>query len=99
MKLPIVERLEEAGRLAAREGWVGEDEIYFTAAATITELVSALGEARDALGDYACHAGPDVPCLRTADQCAANCGKIAGNAFVRIDTALSNTRGDKNDKG
>lgn len=55
----------------------------------VEELEKALSVAEDALRDYACHAGPDIPCRRSPDQCASECGKSAGDAFVAVQAALS----------
>lgn len=52
-------------------------------------LREALSAAREALCEYACHAGADVPCLRRAEQCRQECGKAAGDAIQSIDAALA----------
>jgi len=49
----------------------------------------ALLVAREALCEFACHGGPDIPCRRTPDQCRDQCGREAGDAIVAIDVALS----------
>ncbi len=55
----------------------------------LADLEGALGTAREALANYACHGGAGIPCLRTADQCRTDCGRDAGDAIVVIDTALA----------
>ena len=60
-----------------------------------SEVVEALRAADKALRDYACHAGPKVPCARTAGQCASECGRAAGDALMLVEAALTSV----SDKG
>lgn len=55
----------------------------------VERLRELLAAAREALTEYACHAGPDVRCLRAPHQCRQECGQKAGNAIVLIDAALN----------
>lgn len=50
----------------------------------VAELLAGLKAADEALSAYACHAGPGVPCIRSKDQCLAECGNEAGDAIVTI---------------
>ncbi len=52
-------------------------------------LVEAAREAVEALCNHACHAGENAPCIRSKDQCHAECGKLAGDAFLTLFAALS----------
>ena len=58
------------------------------------EALEAMREAREALREYACHGGPDVPCLRNENQCRAECGKSAGDAFIRLTAAIAKIEGE-----
>ena len=50
---------------------------------------SALREAETALRDYACHGGPEAPCLRAKHECRfMECGDAAGNALTSVLAAL-----------
>lgn len=49
----------------------------------------ALGTARSALCEHACHGGDSIPCIRSAEQCRTDCGKQAGDAILAIDAALN----------
>jgi hypothetical protein len=60
--------------------------------AEIERLTEVLYRAQEALGEYACHVGDKHPCIRTADQCRNECGKIAGDAALLIDAALSGSK-------
>lgn len=62
------------------------------AEARIAGLVEALGTAREALCNHACHSGSSVPCRRSPDQCAADCGREAGDAIVAVDAILATTK-------
>ena len=53
----------------------------------------ALREAAAALSEHACHLGPGIPCARSADQCAAECGRSAGDAMLVVSQALSSSQG------
>lgn len=53
------------------------------------DLIEALREAREALCNHACHGGKEAPCIRSDDQCRAECGYLAGDAIVRIDSILT----------
>lgn len=55
----------------------------------IEVLDRALNVTREALCEHACHAGPEVPCIRTRDQCATECGRSAGDVIVAVDRILS----------
>lgn len=54
----------------------------------LTKLRKQLEDAREALREYACHAGPSAPCTRPPHQCEQECGKIAGDAFWEIEESL-----------
>lgn len=54
-----------------------------------TELLEALKDAREALCNHACHGGDATPCIRSNEQCRAECGKQAGDAIVSIDAAIA----------
>ena len=58
------------------------------AADRIAALEDALRGAYDALCEYACHVGEKAPCLRSPDQCAAGCGKPAGDALLKLEAVL-----------
>lgn len=55
----------------------------------VEKAESTLRIAREALCEYACHLGENVPCLRTKQQCLSECGKAAGDAIIAIDAALN----------
>lgn len=55
----------------------------------IAELEGALRTADEALCAYACHAGPEAPCIRSKDQCASECGKEAGDALLALRATLN----------
>ena len=57
--------------------------------AQIAALLNALTQADQALCNHACHGGPEMPCLRTRDQCKAGCGRMAGDAVVAVRAALA----------
>lgn len=59
------------------------------------EALEAMREAREALREYACHGGADVPCLRSANQCRAECGKSAGDAFIALTAAIAKIEGQQ----
>jgi hypothetical protein len=59
------------------------------------EALEAMREAREALREYACHGGPDVPCLRNESQCRADCGKPAGDAFITLTAAIAKIEGEQ----
>ena len=59
------------------------------------EALEAMREAREALREYACHGGPDVPCLRNENQCRAECGKSAGDAFIALTAAIAKIEGQQ----
>jgi hypothetical protein len=62
---------EAAARIAALE-------------AKLAEKDALLRECGEALAEYACHGGPDLPCIRSEDQCRTECGKIAGDTLTKI---------------
>lgn len=79
------------------EAWlVGELQTAEALASTYREenerLREGLERADAALRDYACHGGPDVPCIRSMDQCAAECGQHAGDALLVVTQALTTPR-------
>ena len=55
--------------------------------AKLAEKDALLRECGEALAEYACHGGPDLPCIRSEDQCRTECGKIAGDALAKIKDA------------
>ena len=57
------------------------------------ELLEALKVAREALCNHACHGGDSAPCIRSSDQCLADCGKQAGDAIVDINAAITKAEG------
>jgi hypothetical protein len=71
-------------------------ERHTAAAATIRAAMAALLLADEALRNHACHGGEKVPCIRTKDQCAADCGKEAGDALLAVEAAL-NQKGPAHD--
>lgn len=74
------------------EGW---PEAFARHRHTATaEALEAMREAREALREYACHGGPDVPCLRNENQCRAECGKSAGDAFIALTAAIAKIEGE-----
>mgnify|MGYP001063538681 CR=1 FL=1 len=86
----VVERLE--ARASSAEGFssvVTGREIYVpladlrTLLSALRQRDEALDVADTALRDYAC-CGLGTVCLRTADECATECGKIAGEALDKI---------------
>lgn len=54
----------------------------------VDALEHALKITREALCEHACHAGIEVPCIRTRDQCQSECGKSAGDVIVAVDKIL-----------
>lgn len=62
-------------------------------AAREAELVEALEKAEDALRSYACE-GAGAPCLRTAEQCRADCGRPASQALDAAIAALARRRAE-----
>ena len=70
-----------------------KDELI--ALAERVEALDAMREAREALREYACHGGPDVPCLRNENQCRAECGKSAGDAFIALTAAIAKIEGQQ----
>lgn len=56
---------------------------------SVREAIEALTAADEALRAYACHGGADIPCRRTPEQCASECGSAAGDAFVKVNAALA----------
>ena len=59
--------------------------------ARVAELEGVLLIADNALCNYACHAGPQAPCLRAIHQCSDSCGKVAGDAVATLRAALKDT--------
>jgi hypothetical protein len=55
--------------------------------AKLAEKDALLQECGEALAEYACHGGPDLPCIRSKDQCRTECGKIAGDTLAKIKDA------------
>ena len=55
--------------------------------AKLAEKDALLRECGEALAEYACHGGPDLPCIRSKDQCRTECGKIAGDTLAKIKDA------------
>lgn len=63
-------------------------------------LEGALRVGIEALSGHACHIGPSCPCIRSADQCAAECGREAGDALLALRQALSlSGGGGREEKG
>jgi hypothetical protein len=81
--------------------WPTPEQTLEGRAATALEALSArervmreaLEETVAALSLHACHGGEGIPCLRTEDQCRAECGKVAGDAFIVGSSALTNQDG------
>jgi len=69
-----------------------EREVATNKDETIAKMEDALRTAEDALRDHACHAGPNVPCLRTKQQCRDECGRSAGDALQVVLSALASTK-------
>jgi hypothetical protein len=57
-------------------------------------LARALEAADAALRNHACHGGEKVPCARTPDQCAYECGRQAGDALLLVEAALAASGGE-----
>jgi hypothetical protein len=55
--------------------------------AKLAKKDALLRECGEALAEYACHGGPDLPCIRSKDQCRTECGKIAGDTLAKIKDA------------
>lgn len=62
-------------------------------------LVEAARAAAEALCNHACHAGETAPCIRSAEQCRDECGKVAGDAFLTLFAALSQYEDKETDNG
>ena len=91
MQDDLIERLREAGRdrsgASISNGCVDcglSANLCDDAIAHIAALEALVKEAGEALSEYACHGGPDLPCIRSKDQCRTECGKIAGDALAKI---------------
>lgn len=90
-------RLEMSEAAGIVDGWRERAE---RAEAQCRVLEGALRVGIEALSGHACHIGPSCPCIRSADQCAAECGREAGDALLALRQALSlSGGGGREEKG
>lgn len=79
--LPYATRKEAHDTIAILEAQLAE------ARGEVDAIVALLATAREALCEYACHAGEAAPCIRKCHP--MECGLAAGDAIMAIDLAIA----------